>query len=210
MQGGNVNSDDIKNVQKLLTVFGYPTTVDGVWGSNTRKAISKAIADKYPTEVPKVLVKDYASLTSVLGSPGSPMTSAGECLLPIPFILAWDESKTITSFRCHIRLQDIMTHLFREAFEFYGREDFVRLRLNVFGGCYNDRNMTNGSKKSVHAWGAAVDLDPANNRYEWSSDKAFFARDAYKEWWQIVEKHGAVSLGKRINKDWMHFQFCGV
>ena len=67
--------------------------------------------------------------------------------------------------------------------------------------------MRGGSRKSTHAWGIAVDLDPENNRLRWGCDRALFARNEYKAFWEIVEDHGATSLGRSANYDWMHFQF---
>ena len=88
-----------------------------------------------------------------------------------------------------------------------GEERFRALRLDRFGGCYNYRPMRGGSALSTHAWGAAVDLDPERNQLTWGADKAAFAAPEYEAFWQIVEAHGAVSLGRSRNRDWMHFQF---
>jgi hypothetical protein len=200
-----VSKDDIKNVQRLLVSLKHEITVDGVWGPNTSKALLDALGS---SSTP--LIASYKDLSKLLGEPGSALASSGRCVLPTRFKLAWSETTYITSFACHKSVEDVLTKIFSEAFAYYGATEFDHLRLNVFGGCYNDRNMTSGNKKSVHAWGAAVDIDPSNNQYAWGKDKATLARPEYDEWWNIVERSGGVSLGRAINKDWMHFQLCGV
>ncbi len=82
-----------------------------------------------------------------------------------------------------------------------------RLRLDLFGGCLNVRKMRGGSSYSMHSWGIAVDLDPIRNKFRWDSRRASFARKEYLPFWEIVENHGATSLGLERDFDWMHFQF---
>lgn len=144
------------------------------------------------------------------GPPGGPEATAGRCHLPFPFPLAWDGTQKIKSFACHRLLGDVLTSIFAEAVKAYGAADMESLGLTQFGGCFNHRLMRGGSSWSVHSWGAAVDLDPARNQLKWGSDQAIFARPAYDRWWGIVEAHGAFSLGRRKNYDWMHFQFVQV
>jgi hypothetical protein len=70
--------------------------------------------------------------------------------------------------------------------------------------------MRGGTALSMHAWGIAVDLDPINNQLRWGKDRASFARPEYLPFWKIVEAHGATSLGRAKNYDWMHFQFATI
>jgi len=95
-------------------------------------------------------------------------------------------------------LEDVLKH--------YGLEEIKRLKLDVWGGCYNDRPIRGGSKPSMHSWGIAMDYDPANNKLRWGKDKATFAQPEYLEWWKIWERHGWISLGRQRNFDWMHVQ----
>ncbi len=91
-------------------------------------------------------------------------------------------------------------------FQHYGEAEIARLRLDVYGGCYNPRKKRGGSTWSTHAWAVALDFDPANNRLRWGRDKASFARPDYDAWWNIWENEGWVSLGRVKNFDWMHVQ----
>ena len=139
---------------------------------------------------------------------GGPDCTAGKVVLPVPLKIAWEPAKTITSFRCHRLLAPAITSIFAAAVEHFGETRFRALKLDLFGGCFADRPMRGGSKKSVHAWGAALDVDPERNRLAWGRDRASLAAPDYEAWWRIVEAHGAVSLGRTENRDWMHFQFC--
>jgi len=203
-----MDREDICNLQRLLNTLPATVdalTVDGLWGAATKEALASAVGP-----VNKPLIASYRALEDVLGKPGGVLTSLGRCTLPTPFKLAWSENTKITSFACHKSLEKVLTKIFKEAYDEYGAHEFARLGLDVFGGCYNDRAMTGSDKKSVHAWGAAVDLDPSNNQYAWTSKKAKFAHSDYDAWWDIVARNGGVSLGRECDKDWMHFQFCGV
>ncbi|WP_300804485.1 M15 family metallopeptidase, partial [uncultured Akkermansia sp.] len=64
-----------------------------------------------------------------------------------------------------------------------------------------------GKSKSMHAWGIALDFDPVRNSYSCKAPHAGLSRPECEEWWRIWEAHGAVSLGRERNYDWMHLQF---
>lgn len=127
--------------------------------------------------------------------------------LPYKMRIAWNTSQSVSSMLCHEKVADAMTGIFARTFDAYGDKRIADLGLDLFGGCLNVRKMRGGSSWSMHSWGIAVDLDPANNRLRWDRDRARFAKPEYDEFWRIVEDAGAVSLGRLRNFDWMHFQF---
>ena len=186
-------------------------TPDGQFGPGTLKAsmallpvavaTPSAVSAPYPTQ---------SGVAAFYGAAGGPDCTAGSCLLPFAFPLAWDDSQKVTRFACHRRVAASLTKIFAEAAAHYGEAEFRRLKLDRFGGCYNYRNMRGGTSLSMHAWGIAVDLDPINNQLRWSRDRASFARPEYEPFWAIVEANGATSLGRAKNYDWMHFQFAGL
>lgn len=150
----------------------------------------------------------YEDLSATFGRAGELPCTSGRIALPFPFVIAWDVSQKILTFACHTKVAQPLTEIFAEAAQHYGEEEFKRLRLHYFGGCFNYRPMRGSTKLSVHSWGVAVDLDPQRNQLKWGKDKASFAAPEYVPFWRIVEAHGAVSLGRTKNFDWMHFQFC--
>lgn len=143
----------------------------------------------------------------VFGEPGNPDCTAGIAELPFPMRIAWDTKQIIRRFRCHVLVKTPMEAIFQKTLAHYGEAKIRKLGLDLFGGCYNLRQMRGGKAWSMHSWGIAVDLDPARNPLNWGRDKAVFARPEYDAFWSIVESEGAVSLGRAANYDWMHFQF---
>ena len=215
-------------VQRILDVQGYaPGLVDGYAGHNTSEAVTAWLSDKsrvdstvdrskpspilspgrlwssteqrrYPTQV---------DVPSFYGQPGSSLATAGICKLPIPFPLAWDVSSRVTQFRCHQKVAEPMSRVFAEAVKHYGEDQYRKLRLDLFGGCYNYREMRGGSAVSMHAYGIAFDLDPERNQLRWDSTRAAFARDEYIPFMNIVVSNGGTPAGYAWDGDFMHFQW---
>lgn len=126
--------------------------------------------------------------------------------LPYPMRLAWDLETKVTRMRCHNLVADNFLQVFRDLEQHYGYDEIVRLGIDLFGGCFNYRRMRGGTSWSTHAWGIAIDLDPARNKLRETSATARFARPEYKPMIDIFYKHGFESLGVEKNYDWMHFQ----
>jgi hypothetical protein len=217
--GWPVSRQIIAAGQAALLLLGHqPGAIDGYAGRNTAEALTDFLSG-HTAEVPRIPGPDYspaeaqaayprqAEMEAFYGPAGGPLCTTGIVRLPLPFIIAWDRSQTITFFRCHARLADPMTAIFADTHAHYGGEVMTAMGLTTFGGCFNLRRMRGGKALSIHSWGAAVDLDPENNQLRWGRDRARFAAPDYDAFWSIVEAHGALSLGRAVNKDWMHYQF---
>jgi hypothetical protein len=186
-------------------------TPDGNFGPGTLKASMALLPGSVAATVaPSGLYPAQSGVAAFYGPAGGRDCTAGSVALPFPFPLAWDDSQRVSRFSCHARVAASLTAIFAEAAAHYGETDFRRLRLDRFGGCYNYRPMRGGTALSMHSWGIAVDLEPLNNQLRWGKDRAAFARAEYLPFWAIVEAHGATSLGRAKNYDWMHFQFAAI
>lgn len=126
--------------------------------------------------------------------------------LPFPMKLAWDKNTIVKTMRCHKLVANQLIAIFTEILQVYGLAKIQELGIDLFGGCFNFRQMRGGSDWSRHSWGIAVDLDPERNQLKETSKTARFARPEYKQMIDIFYKHGFVSLGKEKNYDWMHFE----
>jgi hypothetical protein len=62
------------------------------------------------------------------------------------------------------------------------------------------------TKWSRHAWGIAIDLDPARNGLKTKKPTAQFSKPEYKAMIDIFYRHGFIGLGPEQDRDWMHFQ----
>lgn len=90
-------------------------------------------------------------MATFYGPAGAPEATAGIVALPFPFVLARNTALSIASFCCHTRLCTPMTAIFPETARHYGQTELIRLRLHLFGGCFNHRPMRGGTVLSTHA-----------------------------------------------------------
>ncbi|WP_312750574.1 M15 family metallopeptidase [Epilithonimonas hominis] len=127
--------------------------------------------------------------------------------LPFPLRIAWDKKTSVKKISCHKDIAEPLKAVFADLLKTYGYEKIKELGIDLFGGCFNFRQMRGGSNYSVHAWALAIDLDPERNQLKETSKTARFARSEYKPMIDIFYKHGFISLGREKNYDWMHFQW---
>lgn len=140
------------------------------------------------------------------GTPNVEGTYLVTVTVPFPLRIAWDVKTTTTKLRCHKLVADKFLAVFKELLEVYGYDKIKELGIDLYGGCFNFRKMRGGSEWSKHAFGIAIDLDPARNTLKETSRTARFARPEYKQMIDIFYKHGFISLGREKDYDWMHFE----
>jgi len=191
--------------------------IDGYWGQVTDYACSvlKALRengnrpplwrDAEPLDVnPNAWpVQTTAAMTAFFGRPGSNLVTID---VPYTHCLAWDQRVKISRITCNRKVADSLVRVLASVKSYYGLEGIDELGLDIYGGCFNNRTMRGGSRKSTHAWGIALDYSPSSNKLRWGRDRAHFARPEYVKWWEFWEKEGWVSLGREKNFDWMHVQ----
>lgn len=171
---------------------------DGMIGSRTLEAVVKKFGiNLWPTQA------EVRSGKSVFGAPGDEDNlRAVHPLYPLYY-----EGKPITHLRCHRLIMHDLEQIFKEVLSAYGLKKIHELGLDQYSGCYNNRSTTTGKAKSMHAWGIAFDWAAETNTYSMKEGKATLSRPECRRFWEIWERHGAVSLGREKNYDWMHVQF---
>jgi hypothetical protein len=126
--------------------------------------------------------------------------------LPFPMRLAWDKNTIVKTMRCHKLVANQLTAIFTDILSTYGIAKIQELGIDLFGGCFNFRQMRGGSDWSRHSWGIAVDLHPEANSLKTPYANALFSKPEYTKLHEIFEKHGFENLGKVKGYDAMHWQ----
>ena len=222
------NKQTVKNIQKVLGVVA-----DGIIGNKTFKAIIDALTDDDTEEVSKSqsdlndLIQKYIDKTikftkvdyktqpvkqSILRKGGSVFGKAGDesvlVSVPVPenYPLKYD-GKKVKSIRVHKLAADRLEAALKDIINHYG-EDIEKVAPGacVYDGSYYFRKTRNSSSTSVHSWGLALDFDAGNNGLKTKAPQARLSQDIYKPFWDILEHHGFLSLGRHQNSDWMHVQ----
>ena len=174
---------------------------DGIMGPRTVEALMAALGIEerpvWPTQA------QVRSGGSCFGFPGR----EENLVSVVPAYQLFFEGKPVRSIRVHRVVAPHVEAALREVLECYGLERIRELGLDQYGGSYNFRKSTGASSLSMHAWGVALDFAPATNAYSRRAPEATLSRAECVAWWEIWERHGAVSLGRERNFDWMHVQF---
>jgi len=140
-------------------------------------------------------------LIAKYGKPGEQLATL---LFPYPMYYM---GKLVKSTQVHKNYVESLKNALTEIYQVYGPEKIKELGLDQYGGCFNNRVMRGSETKlSMHAFAAAIDFYPEKNTLKMKSDQALFAKPEYKNFIDIMEKHGYYSLGRAKNYDWMHFQ----
>lgn len=191
----------IRAIQKKLGV-----EADGIVGPKTVAAIMEALDVRDPAPVATWPTQaQVRSGKSVFGQPGS-----HNLVRIVPPYPVYYDGAPVSRLAVHKAVADAVQSALQAVLDHYGWERIHALGLDIFGGCYNYRQTTGGGSLSMHAWGIALDWMPDGNEYSKGAPEAVMSGPDYAAWWDIWERHGAVSLGRACNKDWMHVQFARI
>ncbi len=178
--------EDIKAIQ-----FKVGTEPDGSFRTKsiaaTQRYLRKLMALAPPR--PKPNTRD---LILFYGDPGDESN-----LVNLPVSGMKYDGRTVKTIRCHKLCAESLSSVFEEL------ADAAPWILERYDGCFNFRRMRGGSNWSLHAWGAAIDFDAANNgnHVHWPS-RATMPFEVM----EIFARHGWLSAGAFWNRDAMHFQ----
>ena len=104
----------------------------------------------------------------------------GANLAPLvpPFVMTYD-GHPVHSFVCNKRCRDSLSAVLADIWERAGKVQATvdDWGASIFAGCFNNRSMIGGSRPSCHAYGAAIDLDPARNPFGHDPKARHFTAD---------------------------------
>lgn len=177
-----------KDIQALQHRVG--AVPDGFWGPKSIAACQAHLRRLMPEKNPWPGTTQ-AALTRFYGAPGDESKLVN---LPVEELGLKYDGKPVRTVRCHRKVADSLKRVLVEI-----AAGPARSVLAQYAGCYNNRPMRNGTLPSLHARGAAIDLDPDDNglhipwpvratmpievmeafaREGWKAAGAFWSRDA--------------------------------
>lgn len=177
------------------------TSPDGIIGPKTVEALLVALGIEavpiWPTQ------SEVRSGESIFGRAGDE-NQLVSIRPPYPLFF---EGRQVGSIRVHQKIAAHVEAALGEVLAEYGEHEIQRLGLDQYGGSFNYRKSRGGAALSMHAWGIALDFAAEKNGLNVSAPTATLSHPDCKRWWEIWERHGAVSLGRERDSDWMHLQF---
>lgn len=205
---------DVAAVQFILKKAGMEggkkIVIDGFYGPVTESFIEEYLDVKAwradDNKGKAAGMKKFPLYKNIQRFYGKPGTGHTRLVFPYEMRLAWDTKTVVRTTTVHNKCHDAFLKMLQDVAETYSQKEIEDLGLNLFGGCYNNRPMRGGRRKSTHAFAAAMDFDPIRNQLKWKSPKARLSRDDAKPFWKIVKKYGLVGLGPERNYDYMHVQ----
>jgi len=166
------------------------TTPDGIWGPKSAAACQRHLRALMPSPHPWPR-GDQASLRAFYGSPGdeSQLVSIDVAGLGVMY-----DNRPVHTIRCHRKVAASLRRVL---------EKLPRGITAKYAGVYNNRPVRGGSTPSLHAYGAAIDLDPDNNgnMTPWPS-KSLMPLDVM----ETFAREGWLPAGAFWGRDAMHFQ----
>ena len=184
-----MNQNDIKSMQRRIGVLD-----DGFWGPKSIAACQAHLRKLMPSPNPWP-ASDQNSLSKFYGRAGDESK-----LVPIDVsdLGLKYEGKLVKLIRCHGKVGASL----RRVLEAIAKSPH-RAVLTRYAGCYNNRVMRGGSLPSLHARGAAVDIDPDDNanHQHWPNSATMPL-----EVMEAFAKEGWLPAGAFWSRDAMHFE----
>lgn len=142
----------------------------------------------------------------IIAKYGKPGTNIVSMILPYKMRIAWDLKTSVSTMQCHKLMVSRFTDVFKDLLDHYGYAQIKEFGIDIFGGCYNYRQMRGGTSWSRHSWGIAIDLDPGRNGLKTPWLKSNFSKPLYAPMIEIFYRHDFFNLGKEKGYDAMHFE----
>lgn len=182
------------NRSQIITMQRRIGTVpDGVWGVKSIAACQRHLRGLMPSPNPWP-GSSQSALRRFYGAPGDEGN-----LYPLN-VAALDiryEGRKVKTIRCHRLVAQSLGRVLAKL------ATVAPDVLRSYAGCFNFRPVRGGSSYSLHAWGAAIDLDPDHN-----GDKTHWPTRASMpiEVMEAFAREGWLPAGAFWHRDAMHFQ----
>lgn len=185
-------------MQKKINDAGFPLLVDGFWGPRSQSACRAYLRSKMPKNNPWP-ASDQASLRRFYGEPGDEKNLV---MIEFPYPMFYDGQRA-TRTRVHRRCAESLLRVLVSIKSMLPSHPGARDEAEDYGGIFNFRPKRGGTTWSLHAWGAAIDLDADDNSFR---DSWPMKADMPLEIMEEFAKEGWLSAGAFWGYDAMHFQ----
>lgn len=188
-----MNTEQIKEIQRRIG-----TAPDGIWGPKSKAAVREHLLKLVPVPNPWPASDTY-SLANFYGAPGDERNLV---TIEFPYPMFYG-GKRVTHTRVNRRCAASLLKVLRAIRDRLGDRPDVIEDHEDYGGVYNFRVKRGGSTYSLHAYGAAIDLDADDNTFRdpWPT-KADMPLEIMEEF----AKEGWLPAGALWGYDAMHFQ----
>ncbi len=195
------------SIKRIQTRIGV--TADGVIGPKTCAALEEWLGIAKVNGAVAAALKTWPTQAEVRAGRSVFGKAGNEAVLVsiVPAYPLFYAGQAVRSIRVHQFIAEDVQQALQEVLDYYGPERIRELGLDQYDGSYAYRMTTGASSLSMHAWGIALDFAAATNAMNTHAPQATLSRPECAAWWEIWERHGAVSMGRVYDKDWMHLQF---
>lgn len=195
-------TERIKAMQRRIKA-SYPAQFqegcdDGFWGPRSIRACQIHLRSLMPAVNPWP-AQDQASLRAFYGEPGD---ESQLVLIEFPFPTYYD-GKRVTKTRVHRKCAESLLRVHKDIGTRYHGDRGIMEEAEDYGGVFNFRLKRGGGSYSVHAFGAAEDLDADDNTFR---DSWPMVADMPLEIMECFAREGWISAGAFWGYDAMHFQ----
>lgn len=188
-----MNTDEIKRMQVRIG-----TPADGFWGPKSIDACRNHLRSLMPHQNPWPK-SDQRSLREFYGEPGDESNLVS---IALPYSMYYD-GKLVTKTRANKRCAESLLRILRAIKDLLPTHPDIADEAQDYGGVFNFRLKRGGSSYSLHAYGAAIDLDADDNTFR---DSWPMKSDMPLEIMEEFAKEGWISAGAFWGYDAMHFQ----
>lgn len=185
--------EEIMSMQRRIGVVS-----DGFWGPVSMSACQAHLRKLMPKNNPWPK-SDRASMIQFYGQPGDESQLVS---FEFPFPTFYDGKRVLRS-RCHRKVVHSLLRVLKSIGDLHVRDRGIMEEAEDYGGIFNFRNKRDSNSLSIHAWGAAIDLDADDNtfRNHWPMQA-----DMPLEVMEEFAKEGWIAAGAFWGYDAMHFQ----
>lgn len=166
--------------------------------------MSQKCKELFPHEDVVSLIKFYGDPRGSNGQVSKKWFSENMVKWVPPYTIYYSDGKRtpLKTIFLHKKVVDVFTAAYTEVKNTFEPKEIDALRLNISGGAFNYRVVRGGNRLSTHAFGIAIDMDPARNPYPKKWKEGMINR----EFCDILMRNGIWWRGHNGDIDPMHFQ----